>query len=120
MPFVYDKLLKFVAKFIVGVVAIVVVVSLVVAFVSEGAFIPTLGISLFIGGMAVLFTGALVGAGLSERSVHNAAYMTGGHHSKYFERVHKERFQRRDDQFFFMLLMAGSGFLLIIIAYFIM
>ena len=117
MPFRYTRLIKFALKFIGAVVAIVLVVSILVSLGSGGDFVATLIISLFIGGVAVMFVGALVGAGLSERSIHNAAYMTGGHHSNYYERVFQERYARRDDQFYFMLLMTGAGLILIFLAF---
>lgn len=115
----YSRLIKFALKFIGAVAAIVLIASVVISLAMGGDFVDTLSIMLFLGGAAVLAIGALVGAGFSERSIHTAAYMTGGHHSKYYERTLQERNKRRDDQFYFMLLMAGSGFLLILIAFII-
>lgn len=117
MAFRYTRLIKFALKFVGAVVAIVLVASILISLALGGEFSATLSITLFIGGIGVLAVGALVSSGLSERSIHNAAMMTGGHHANYYEHVFKERFARRDDQFYFMLLMAGSGFLLIIIAF---
>ncbi len=117
MPFVYDKLIKFALKFIGGVMAIVPVVSMSIALVSDGPFMPTLALCMFIGGVAVLGVGALVGAGMSEGRAQRAALMTGGHHSNYYQEFAKERGRRRDDQTFFMVMMAGAGLLLIILAF---
>ncbi len=119
MPLVYDKLIKFALKFIGGVMAIVLVVSMIIALVSGGAFLSTLALCMFMGGVAVLGVGALVGSGMSEARAQRAAMMTGGHHSNYYQEFAKERSKRRDDQTFFMVLMAGSGLLLIILSFII-
>ena len=119
MPFVYDKLIKFALKFTGGVMAIVLAVSIIVALVFGGAFLSALAVCMFIGGVAVLGVGALVGAGMSEARAQRAAMMTGGHHSNYYQEFAKERGRRRDDQTLFMVLMAGAGLLLIILSFII-
>ena len=115
----YSRLIKFALKVIGAIIAIVLVISVIIALALGGDFLEALSIQMFIGGAIVLAIGALVGAGFSERTIHTAAWISGGHHSKYYERTFQERNKRRDDQFYFMLLMAGSGFLLILIAFLI-
>jgi|GEM_PF-2648162 len=119
MAFQYSRLIKFALKVIGAIIAIVLIISVAIALALGGDFLDALSLQLFIGGVAVLALGAFVGAGFSERTIHTAAWISGGHHSKYYERTFKERNKRRDDQFYFMLLMAGSGLLLILIAFLI-
>lgn len=110
-----SKLVRFAVKFIGAVFGIVLLASIIIAMLWEGAFLITLSVCMFIGGVGIMGVGALVGAGMSEKRVLMAAHMTGGHRSNYYHEFGKERGRRRDDQFFFMLLMAASGAVLMLL-----